>query len=65
MNYITLNNLSMVTWYGAKLAVTDEKKKVLFSGYNYQLSSILYKDLVNRWIRSVGVDGDKMIITVI
>lgn len=65
MNFITLNNLSMITWYGVFITIVDEKNNVLFSGYNWNLSSILYKDLASRYIKSVGVDNDKMIVKLI
>lgn len=63
--WFTLKNLSNRVWYGQEMLVKDENDSVLFDGQNSQTQSIVYKPILEKWVKSVGVVDNKLIITVI
>lgn len=54
MTNFTLNDFSMHMYYGQEILVFDENKTLVFSGYNYQLASVLAKPYLHRHIKSFG-----------
>lgn len=63
--WFTVNMLSNRVWYGQEMLVKDEKDSILFDGQNSQTQSEVYKPVLERWVRSIGVVDGKMVITVI
>lgn len=59
---MSLNDLSNIIWYSQPIIVKENNGNVVFNNLNYMLQSVVYKHLVCRLVRSVGVDDGKMII---
>ncbi len=65
MENFTVKALLNRTWYVAEIIVKDEKDNVLFNGENYKTRSCLYTSILQRYVRSVGVLDNKLVIVVI
>lgn len=62
--WFTLKDLSGRTWYIQEIIVKDEKDNVLFDGQNSNLLSEVYKPMMERWVYSIGVIDNKMIVKI-
>jgi len=63
--WVSLNTLCNNIWYGQQLVVKDETNGNIYTMSNSQLESVAYEHLRNRWVRSIGADAGKIIITII
>ena len=63
--WISMNTLCNSIWYGQELVIKDETSKEIYTLTNTQLESVTYEHLRNRWVRSIGADEGKIIITII
>lgn len=63
--WFTVKMLSNRVWYGLEMLVKDEKDSILFDGQNSQTQSEIYKPVLERWVKSVGVVDGKLVVTVI
>lgn len=64
-NYFSVNELLNRTWYVAEILVKDEKENILFDGKNCNTRSCKYTSMLQRYVRSVGVLDNKLVIVVI
>jgi hypothetical protein len=65
MNFITLTELTGSIWYIQEIKVKDESGNILFEGENYKLSSCVYKNICQRYVRNFGTIDNVIIITLI
>lgn len=63
--WFTVKMLSNRVWYGLEMLVKDEKDSILFDGQNSQTQSDIYKPVLERWVKSIGVVDGKLVVTVI
>ena len=63
--WFTVKMLSNRVWYGLEMLVKDEKDSILFDGQNSQTQSEIYKPVLERWVKSVGIVDGKLVVTVI
>lgn len=61
---MTLRQLSNFMWYVQKVRVQDVNKNILFSGDNYQLSSVNCNDICDKLVCGFGADDNILIVTV-
>ena len=65
MENFTVGTLLNRTWYVAEIIIKDEKDNVLFNGENYKTQSCLYASILQRWVNSIGIFDNKLVIVVI
>lgn len=66
MQKYTLDDLTNNVWYMQKLLVKDIDENILFEGDNHTLRrGYEYKSFMDRWIKSIGIIDDTLIITII
>ena len=62
---MTLNELCNDVWYIQNIVVKDKRDKVLANVKNYELQSVAYNSLKDRWVYSIGVIDKDLVVTVI
>lgn len=62
---MTLNELCSDVWYIQNIVVKDKRDKVLANVKNYELQSVIYNSLKDRWVYSIGVIDKDLVVTVI
>ena len=62
---MTLRDLLNKTWYAQELIIKIENTDEVIEMQNYQTRSITMKNTLDRWIRNIGVDDGKLVITLI
>lgn len=65
MKWISLNDLCNQIWYSQDLIIKEEASGVSYNLSNSQLQSATYEHIRHRWVRSIGADEGKIIITII
>lgn len=64
MENFTVKALLNRTWYVAEIIIKDKKDNVLFNGENYNTLSCLYASILQRYVYSIGVFNNKLVIVV-
>lgn len=64
MENFTVKALLNRTWYVAEIIIKDKKDNVLFNGENYKTLSCLYASMLQRYVYSIGVFNNKLVIVV-
>ena len=63
--WFTVKMLSNRIWYSLEILVKDEKDSILFNGQNSKVQNDIYKPVLERWVKSVGVIDGKLVVTVL
>jgi len=61
---VTLQDLSDSTWYNQKMLIEVDNQKIPMANA-FDISKPEFKNLKNRWVRSIGADGGILVVRLI
>lgn len=61
---VTLKDLSDSTWYNQKMLIEVDNQKIPMANA-FDISKPEFKNLKNRWVRSIGADDGTLVVRLI
>lgn len=61
---VTLQELSDSTWYNQKMLIEVDNQRITMANA-FDIRKPEFKNLKNRWVRSIGADGGILVVRLI
>lgn len=61
---VTLQELSDSTWYNQKILVEVDNQKIPMANA-FDIGKPEFKNIKNRWVRSIGADGGTLVVRLV